>query len=82
MLRVDELRKGQNQIYFSLAVLEAARLQPKPGTRRQTLSITETPFRPQELNVSGPQVLVGFVSALACMGVFVWALVRLWLFGG
>jgi hypothetical protein len=35
----------------------------------------------RSVNLSGSQILLGCVSALGSMGVFVWALAKLWLFG-
>ena len=37
-------------------------------------------FRPHEINLSRPQVLVGFLSALSTVGLLVWAFLKLWLF--
>jgi hypothetical protein len=83
MLHANEIRKGQEQIQFSLAVLEGARLQPRPGAvNRQPSAVTaEHALEPYEINLSVSQVLIGLVAGVGSLGLFVWALVRLWLFG-
>jgi hypothetical protein len=81
MLRANELRKGQDQIQFSLAVLESARLQPRPMRTYQNFRVAARAIRPNEINLSGSQLLLGAVTALGSAGLFLWALIRLWLFG-
>ena len=65
----------------SLAVLEGTRLQPRAGAINRDLSVNEPALRPFELNLSGSPLLLGLTAALGSMSLFVWALVRLWLFG-
>ena len=72
MLHADELQKGQNQIPFPLALEKSAKI---------TSSTMEYAGQPYEIQVSGSQVLIGLVSALGSLSLFLWAL-RLWLFGG
>jgi hypothetical protein len=83
MLHANEIRKGQEQIQFSLAVLEGARLQPRPvAINRQTSpAVVQRAVKPYEINLSVSQVLLALVTATTSIGLFVWALVRLWLFG-
>lgn len=38
------------------------------------------PIRLHEVNLSGYQVLVGFLSALSTIGLLVWVFLNLWLF--
>ena len=82
MLHADQIRKGQEQIQFSLAVLESARLQPLPTRARPAVAVSAQALRPCEITVSGSQLLVGFASGLVSVGLLVWAIIRLWLFGG
>lgn len=79
MLHADELQKGQNQIPFPLA-LESVRM-PQAKSAKITSSTMEYAGQPYEVQVSGSQVLIGLVSALGSLSLFLWAL-RLWLFGG
>jgi hypothetical protein len=82
MLHANEIRKGQEQIQFSLAVLEGPRLQPRPvPLSRQTSAIAaQRALKPYEINLSVSQVLIGLVAGVGSLSLFVWALVRLWLF--
>lgn len=79
MLHADELQKGQNQIPFPLALLESVRM-PQAKSAKITSSM-EYAGQPYQVQVSGSQVLIGLVSALGSLSLFLWAL-RLWLFGG
>jgi len=82
MLHANEVRKGQEQIQFSLAALEGARLQPRPVTiHRQASAAAQRALKPYEINLSVSQVLLGLATAAGSLSLFVWALVRLWLFG-
>jgi hypothetical protein len=75
MIRTDEIRKGNSQIQFSLAVLGATQLQP-----RVKLSNPSPSFTPNEINLSASQVLVGSISALCTVGLLLWAIIKLWVF--
>ena len=77
MNRADEIRKGNGQIQFSLAVLTATRLQP--GVKLSNTSLSASITR-NEINLSGSQVLVGWLSALSTVGLLLWAIIKLWLF--
>jgi hypothetical protein len=77
MIRADEIRKGSGQIQFSLAVLTAARLQP--GVKLSNASSSPS-FTRNEINLSGSEVLVGWLSALSTVGLLLWAIIKLWLF--
>ena len=76
MIRAGEIRKGNGQIQFSLAVLEATQLRPKlkVGIANPSPSSTRN-----EINLSGSQVLVGALSALCTVGLLLWAIIKLWL---
>ena len=79
MLHADELQKGQNQIPFPLALLGVR--MPQAKSAKITSSTMEHAVQPYEVQVSGSQVLIGLVSALGSLSLFLWAL-KLWLFGG
>lgn len=77
MIRADEIRKGLGQIQFSLAVLDTAQLKPR---LIRGVDATTRSFARSEIDFSGSQVLIGFVSALGGVSLLIWAIVRLWLF--
>ena len=74
MIRADEVRKKQDQIEFALAALGAHSLQVK-GQKAAT-SNSEA----RQLSLSADRVLVGLAAAMGFIGIFLWALIRLWLF--
>jgi hypothetical protein len=76
MIRAGEIRKGNGQIQFSLAVLEATHLQPRVKLSNANPSPSSTR---NEINLSGSQVLVGALSALCTVGLLLWAIIKLWL---
>jgi hypothetical protein len=82
MFDSNEVQKNGGQIQFSPAVLNIRRLQlpPASNTKKNAFRI-RTAGVVRSVNLSGAQILVGSVSALGSMGLFVWALVKLWLFG-
>lgn len=80
MLHADEIRKGADQLQYVLATLQNAHLQPKRGAVRRNVATAET-LRPYELNLNGSQVLLWVLAGATSLGLFVWALIRLWLFG-
>ena len=77
MIRAGEIRKGNGQIQFSLSVLETTQLRPKlkVGIANPTPSFTRN-----GINLSGSQVLVGWLSALCTVGLVLWAIIQVWLF--
>jgi len=79
MLYPDQIRN--NQIQFSLTALDAARLQPVVNLPQLSPAVLREP-RPREINLSGSRVLAALATAVASTGLLVWAVVRLWLFGG
>ncbi len=76
MIRADEIRKGNGQIHFSLSVLETAQLRPKLKLSNASPGPS---FTRNEINLSGSQVLVGFLCALCTVGLLLWAIIKLWL---
>ena len=76
MIRADEIRRGNGQIQFSLAVLEST-----PLRLGNDVAADSAPSRaPNQLNLSGSQVLIGWVAAVSAVGLLLWAFLRLWLF--
>ncbi len=75
MIRTGEIREGNGQIQFSLTVRETAQLQPKLGSANPAFS-----FAGSGINLSGSQVVVGFLSASCAVGLLLWVIIRLWLF--
>jgi hypothetical protein len=77
MIRAGEIRKGNGQIQFSLSVLETTQLRPK---LRVGIADPAPSLSRNAINVSGSQVLVGWLSALSTVGLVLWAIIQLWLF--
>jgi hypothetical protein len=76
MIHADEIRKGDSQIELLRTILEATPVRLKAQVAAVDLVQS---VRPDELNLSGSQVLV--VMSVFWMGGFlVWALLKLWLF--
>jgi hypothetical protein len=77
MIRTDEFRKGMGQIQFSLTVLDTTQLRPRlsVGSAKPSPS-----FARDGINLSGSQVLVGWLSAVGAVGLLLWAIIQLWLF--
>jgi hypothetical protein len=76
MIHAEEIRKGQSEIPFSLAIFET-----KPSRRETDVAAADLaqPARSNELNLSGSQVLAG-MSMLSVIGFSMWALLKRWLF--
>jgi hypothetical protein len=79
MIRADEIRKGDGQIQFSLAVLDTTQLRPKTKIDASN-SGRPRPSTGEGINLSGSQVLVGFMSALCGASLLFWTFLKLWLF--
>ena len=77
MIHTDEIQRATGQIQCSMTIVETAqsRLDSHLSTAERSGS-----GRPGELNLSGSLVLVGWVSALCTVGLFLWAVIKLWLF--
>jgi len=78
MFHAEKIHNAAAPIQFSMTVVETAQmpLGPEITVAAEPLSTR----RPGELNLSGPQVFVGSVSALGALGLFLWAVIKLWLF--
>jgi len=79
MIRADEIRKGDGQIQFSLAVLDTTQLRPKTKIDASN-SARPRPSTGEGINLSGSQVLVGSMSALCGASLLFWTFLKLWLF--
>lgn len=77
MVRVKEARDGAENAMLAV---------PREGTlvwesRVAAARVEQKTMLPRELSLSGSDVLFGFVSAIVFTGLFLWALLKLWLFG-
>jgi len=79
MIHAAEIRKDNGQLQFSLAALGAANPQAKT-TILKNRATAVADARTYQLNLSGERVLAGAAAAVGFIGVFMWALIRLWLF--
>ena len=77
MIRTGEIRKGDGQIQFSLAVLETTQLRPKLKVDNAAPAHS---FSRNGINLSGSQVLIASLSALCTIGLLLWVIIQLWLF--
>jgi len=77
MIRADEIRKGDGQIEFSLAILNTTPLRLKS---KIDANISARPSTGEGINLSGSQLLVGFMSGLSAVSLLFWAVLKLWLF--
>jgi len=79
MIHAEEIRKNNGQLQFALAALGATNLQAKTTiTKKRAAAVADASV--YQLNLSAERVLVGFAAAGGFIGVFTWALIRLWLF--
>jgi len=76
MLRADDLRK--DQVQFAVATLANTPLRLHAG---EPVSMGDRRITPQVLSLSGPRGLLTLLSATASFSLFVWAIIKLWLFG-
>lgn len=79
MLQTEGFRNGDAQIPFSVAVLEGTR--PRVKQANHNFPAAEGALRPYEVHLSGRQVLLGSTAALGSVAMFMWVLIKLWLFG-
>jgi hypothetical protein len=79
MIHAAEIRKDNGQLQFSLAGLGATSLQAKTTIlKKRATAVADA--RTYQLYLSGDRVLAAVAAAGAFIGVFMWALIRLWLF--
>lgn len=79
MLHAGETNESANCIPFSITAAGNERVTPKATTRSAG---ADRDAAARELNLSGPQLAVGFVFFLSAAKLLMWALVKLWLFEG
>jgi hypothetical protein len=77
MIRTREIRKGKGEIQFCLTLPDTTQLRPRLSVGNAKPSPL---FAHNRINLSGSQVLVGWLSALCMVGLLLWAIIRLWLF--
>jgi hypothetical protein len=77
MLRVEARIKSDKHIPFSIAGTEADRVSPKTKPRHAG---SDHDVATCELNLSGSQLVFGCACFLGAAKLFLWALLKLWLF--
>jgi hypothetical protein len=80
MIRANEIRRGSEQIQFTLNALNGASLQPRRRRNAYPKVAERAAVSPYQLNISGSQLLVWFSVGFCALSLFTWALLRLWLF--
>jgi hypothetical protein len=75
MTHAEEITQGNCVIQSSVTVLETTQ-----WPRERPCIKLGPAIRPHEINLSGSQVLVRFLSALSTIGLLLWAFLKLWLF--
>jgi len=76
MTHSDEVQlTGRTEFSMTIVETAAKSLVPKTATTGQSSF-----RRPAELVLSGSQVLGGLLCALCSVGLFLWAVMKLWLF--
>jgi hypothetical protein len=78
MIRAEEITQGNCPIQSSVTVRERAQRRQEPQIA-PVIKLGPS-IRTHEINLSGPQVLVGFLSVLSTVGLLLWAFLNLWLF--
>jgi hypothetical protein len=76
---MQEVRKAEDPIPFSLAALGEERPQPKTFERDRARPVAEAAV-PQQVNVDGMKLLIGMAFAICLVSLFIWAFVRHLLF--
>jgi hypothetical protein len=77
MISAEEISTEDAQIRLPVMVFGTTQLRPNSQVPAAQLLRNLSPY---EVNLSGTQVLVGFISALSTVGLLLWALLKLWLF--
>ena len=77
MVHVEEIPKMNDLPPLALSFHETTQFFPKTKVRAVDVVRFE---RPNELKVSGSQLLVGFTSAFGAVCLLLWAILKLWLF--
>lgn len=71
----------QNELQLAPVVLTSIRTQGAQPMADLKLVAREQAADPGQITLSIPQVLLGFGIAMGSVSVFIWALIKLWLFG-
>lgn len=79
MIQAEDFQKSQLQLVPG--VLTVIGPQPKKAITELKVSAPERVLNSGEITLSVSQVLVGTAVALGSITLFIWALVKLWLFG-
>ena len=72
---------SQNQLQLAPVVLTSTGAQAKTPMVDLKLVARERAADPGQITLSLPKVLLGFGVAMGSVSVFIWALIKLWLFG-
>jgi len=80
MIRTDEIRPGEGQVQFALAVLGENRLRLKSKATHKVTPAVAPIIDRYEVTLSHSQLLIAFLFALSLTSLFVWGWVRYWLF--
>ena len=77
MIHADEIQLTAGESQVTLTIFETS-----PTTLSSRMATAQHPGSgsPGELILSGSEVLIVFVSALSSVGLFLWTVIRLWLF--
>lgn len=79
MIRAEDF--PQNELQLAPVVLTHIGTQAREPMADLKLVAREQSAVPDQLTLSMPQVLLGFGVAMGSVSVFIWALIKLWLFG-
>ena len=77
MISAEEIRKEDSQIQLPVMLFETTQLHPNAQSR--TVESVRS-LAPYEVNLSGSQLLVGFISALSAVGLLLWVILKLRLY--
>jgi hypothetical protein len=77
MVEVEEIQNAPGPIPFSMTLAAAQQIEFDLPMLPVETSRAE---RPGKLNVSDSEVLVRSASVFSVLGLFVWAVIKLWLF--
>jgi hypothetical protein len=77
MISAEEIRIEESQIRPPLMVLTTTRVRPNSQV---PAAASLRDLSPYGVNLSGTQLLIGFVSALSAVALLLWAFLQLWLF--
>jgi hypothetical protein len=77
MISATGIRADPSQVRVPVTVFETAQLRPDSQVPTAAAVRNVAPF---EVNLSGTQLAVGFISALSGVSLLLWVFLRLWLF--